>query len=126
MRSEVREAFFVASPNIIERLHLWIDDPDSERGRKIEHVLVRYISRMTGRATPFGLFAGISVGTTGGETRLLLAERERYQRHTRLDMDFLFKLTDAITRDPNLRKTLIFYPNKSLYRGGGRLRYVES
>ena len=67
-RPEVRDALFVAAPNVIERLHLWIEDPDGERGRKVEHVLVRYFSRMTGRATPFGLFAGISTGVIGDQT----------------------------------------------------------
>src|SRR5882724_4524035 len=36
-RPEVRDALFVASPNIMERFHLWTDDPDSERGRKVEN-----------------------------------------------------------------------------------------
>ena len=70
-RPEVRDALFVAAPNVIDRLHLWIEDPDSERGRKVEHVLVRYFSRMTGRATPFGLFAGISTGVIGDQTNLV-------------------------------------------------------
>jgi thiopeptide-type bacteriocin biosynthesis protein len=126
MQPEVRDALFVASPNIIERFHLWTDAPDSERGRKVEHVLVRYFSRMTGRPTPFGLFAGVSVGTIGGETRLLIEGRNRYQRHTRLDMEYLFALTDAIMHDPALRKALTFHPNNSLYRAAGRVRYVES
>jgi thiopeptide-type bacteriocin biosynthesis protein len=125
-RPAVRDALFVASPNIIERFHLWTDDPDSERGRKVEHVMVRYFSRMTGRATPFGLFAGVSVGTIGQQTQLLIAGSEHYQRHTRLDMDYLFALTDALGREPELRKLFTYYPNSSLYRAAGRVRYVES
>jgi lantibiotic biosynthesis protein len=125
-RPEVRDALFVASPNIIERLHLWIEDPDSERGRKVEHVLVRYFSRMTGRATPFGLFAGVTTGVIGDKTNLEIEERARYRRHTRLDMDYLFALVDAITRDPALRSGLKFYPNSSLFCAAGRVRYVES
>ncbi|HEY6119368.1 MAG TPA: lantibiotic dehydratase, partial [Pyrinomonadaceae bacterium] len=122
----VRDALFVASPNIIERFHLWTDEPDSERGRKVEHVLVRYFSRMTGRATPFGLFAGVSVGTIRHQTQLLTAGREKYQRHTRLDMDYLFALAEALGRDPELRSQLTYHPNSSLYRAAGRVRYVES
>src|SRR5262249_37995952 len=123
---EVREALFLASPNIIERFHLWIDDPDGERGRKIEHVLVRYFSRMTGRATPFGLFAGVSTGITGDETNLVLTAREHYRRQTRLSMDYLYALTDAITRDPRLRNDLTFRPNTSLYHAADRVHYVET
>jgi lantibiotic biosynthesis protein len=125
-RPAVRDALFVASPNIIERFHLWTEDPDSERGRKVEHVLVRYFSRMAGRATPFGLFAGVSTGQIGYETNLHLSARENYQRHTRLDMDYLCALTDAITSDPALRNNLDFHPNNSLYHAAGRVHYVES
>ena len=125
-RREVRDALFVASPNVIERFHLWTADPETERGRKVEHVLVRYFSRMTGRPTPFGLFAGCSVGATGAQTKLTIKGRGEYGRHTRLDMDYLDALVEWVTREPALRNALNFYPNNSLYRAAGRLRYVES
>ncbi|HSQ24012.1 MAG TPA: lantibiotic dehydratase [Pyrinomonadaceae bacterium] len=125
-RPEVRDGLFLASPNIIERFHFWTGDPNSERGRKVEHVLVRYFSRMTGRATPFGLFAGISSGVTGDQTNLALAERAAYRRSTQLNMDYLYALTDGITRDSELRRNLIFRPNTSLYRVADRVHYVES
>jgi thiopeptide-type bacteriocin biosynthesis protein len=125
-RPEVRDALFVASPNIIERFHLWTDDPTSERGRKVEHVLVRYFSRMTARPTPFGLFAGCSIGTIGNQTQLTIEGREHYGRHTRLDNDYLFALIGALTHDPSLRELFNYHPNDSLYRAAGRLRYVES
>lgn len=125
-RPEVRDGLFLASPNIIERFHLWTDDPNGERGRKIEHVLVRYFSRMTGRATPFGLFAGVSTGILGDETSLVLPARAQYRRQTRLSMDYLYALTDAITRDPTLRNNLTFRPNTSLYHAADRVHYVET
>lgn len=120
------QTLFLASPNIIERFHLWTDDPDSQRGRKVENVLVRYFSRMTGRATPFGLFAGVSTGVIGDKTNPVVAERSRYRRHTRLNMHYLCDLTDAITCDARLRNHLTFRPNNSLYRVADRVHYVES
>lgn len=126
MRPEVRDALFVASPNIIERFHLWTNDPTCGHGRKVEHALVRYFSRMTGRATPFGLFAGCSVGKITDQTRLEIQERAGYQRRTRLDMDYLVRLTDALGREPELRSLFVYQPNSSLYRVAGGLRYVES
>jgi len=125
-RPEVRDGLFLASPNIIERFHHWLNDPSSERGRKLEQVLVRYFSRMTGRATPFGLFAGVSTGIVGDETNLAVAKRAHYRRLTRLSTDYLCALTDAITRDPKLRNSLTFRPNNSLYHLADRLHYVES
>jgi thiopeptide-type bacteriocin biosynthesis protein len=124
-RPEVREALFVASPDLEDRLQVWLRNPDSDAGQKMERALVRYFARMAGRATPFGLFAGCSVGTLGPATRLTLAERRRYRRHTRLDMDYVVALTEALVREPGLRASLAFQPNTSLYCANGRVRYAE-
>src|SRR5262249_54202256 len=72
-RAEVRDALFVASPDLDEGLGHWACAPESDRGQKVERALVRYFQRMAGRATPFGLCSGCSVGTLDGETRLILA-----------------------------------------------------
>jgi thiopeptide-type bacteriocin biosynthesis protein len=124
-RPEVREALFLASPDLEERFALWLQEPEGEQGPKVERALVRYFARMAGRATPFGLFAGCSVGTVGAESRLALAGRPGYRRHTRLDMDYLVLLTDALARAPELRRGLTFGVNTSLYPARGRLRFLE-
>ena len=132
-RPEVREALFVASPSLEERLAHWLEAPDSERGQKVERALVRYVARMSGRPTPFGLFAGCSIGEIAepsaagstAETRLRVSERSTYQRHTRLDMDYVCALTAALAADPNVREVLEYTPNTSLYRVAGRMRYAE-
>jgi thiopeptide-type bacteriocin biosynthesis protein len=121
-RPEIREALFVASPSLDERLADWQAHP--ERGEKVERVVVRYLARMAGRPTPFGLFAGCSVGTIGRETRLLLARGAT--RHTRLDSDYLARLAEVIGRDPAGRRASTYRPNSSLYRAAGRLRYAEA
>jgi thiopeptide-type bacteriocin biosynthesis protein len=127
-RPEVREALFVASPSLYEALAAWEHAPDSERGRKAERSLVRYVARMCGRATPFGLFAGGAVGdiAPGAPTRLRLADLSTYRRHSRLDMDYLFALCEALASDEELRRRLRYRPNSTLYRAAGRLRYVEA
>jgi thiopeptide-type bacteriocin biosynthesis protein len=125
-RPEVREALFVASPHLEESLQIWAREPESERGKGIELAIARYFVRMAGRSTPFGLCAGCSVGTLGAQTQLVLQDRTRYQRHTRLDMDYLGALCTALARDLALRRVLSYRPNSSLYRAAGRVRYVES
>ncbi|MCI0409553.1 MAG: lantibiotic dehydratase family protein, partial [Acidobacteria bacterium] len=101
-RPEIREAIFIASPDLDESLEVWRRDPEGERGQRVERALVRYFVRMAGRPTPFGLFAGCSVGTLGDQTRLRLENRGQHRRYTRLDMDYLCTLTDALGRDPVL------------------------
>src|SRR5262245_41734103 len=125
MRPEVREALFVASPDLEGRFDLWLQEPEREEGQKMERALVRYFARMAGRATPFGLFAGCSVGTVGAERRVAVAGRAAYPAHTRLDMGYLVLLTDALAREPGLRPALAFGVNSSLYPARGRLRYCE-
>ncbi|WP_239470153.1 lantibiotic dehydratase [Archangium violaceum] len=125
-RPEVREALFLASPSLEESLGTWWEAPESERGQKVERTLVRYLSRMAGRATPFGLFAGCTMGELGARTRLVLGPLEEARRHTRLDMDYLFSLTETLASRPEWRRGLRFRPNSSLYRVAGRLRYAEA
>jgi len=121
-----REALFIAAPDLEEFFDIWVHEPDSKRGQRIELALVRYFLRMAGRATPFGLFAGCSVGSIADETRLVIDGQEKCRRHTRLDMDYLSVLAEELGREPALKKTLIYYPNSSLYRISRRVRYVES
>lgn len=125
-RPAMRDALFVASPSLTDALEAWQKEPDSERGRKVEPALVSYVSRAATRATPFGLFAGWTTGTTDAQTRLRLLAREQYRRHTRLDADYLWALAEAVERHPRLRKALVYEPNSSLYEAAGRLRLAEA
>ncbi len=121
-RPELREALYLASPQLCETLDAW----GTERARKWLPALVSYFERAASRPTPFGLFAGCSLGEIGERSCLQLDERRHYRRHTRLDMDYLSALVRALEADPSIRPRLSFRPNSSLYRAGGRLRYAES
>jgi thiopeptide-type bacteriocin biosynthesis protein len=125
-RPEVREAIFVASPELAGLIDGWTADLESAGAGRCERALVRYVSRMAGRATPFGLFAGVSVGTIGNETRLMLDARGGYRRTTRIDAGYLVDVVGGLVAEPEYRERLSFTPNPSLYRCGGRLRYVHS
>lgn len=129
-RPEVEEALFIASPSLFEALDLWRKDPDGKKGLRAERALVRYLLRMASRATPFGLFSGCSLGRVDldpeAPTRLTVGPRASYERHTRLDMDYLFALCEDLCRNPDFQSALLFRPNSSLYRAAGRLRYAEA
>lgn len=124
-RAAVREALFVASADLDHALKAWANDPGNEKGRRAEHTLVRYFARMASRCTPFGLFAGLSVGRVGPATRLQTAGSTSYRRHVRLDVNYLAGLAEAVVADPGLQSALRFRPNSSLYRTAGQLRYAE-
>ena len=80
-RPEVEEAIFLACPSFKDLLETWSSDPNSTKGVRAEVTLVRYFSRMAGRATPFGLLAGVSHGQIGSRTHLRLAGRNTKDIH---------------------------------------------
>lgn len=125
-RPVVIEALHIASPALVDALDEWRRDPDSKKGRRAEESLVRYAIRMAARATPFGMFAGCSVGRVGAVSRLQLAPQSSYRRHSRLDMGYLFSLAEELNADRDLRRSLRYRPSTSLYRAAGRLRYAEA
>ncbi len=125
-RPDVHEAIFVASPGLHQTIAKWRTAPTSPAGRRAELALVKYVARMAARATPFGLFSGVSPGKLGRDTRIELAPRAAYQRRTRLDNDYLFLLVDELTRAPAIRERVELRPNTSIYRIAGRLRYVAA
>jgi lantibiotic biosynthesis protein len=120
-----REAVLVASPSLLADLERWERAPDSKHGRKVERALVRYFLRMTHRCTPFGLFAGVSVGTLGADTRLHLAPPTAYRRSARLDFGYGNDVVEHFAGDPERRARMHFVPSTGMYRLGDRLRYAE-
>ena len=121
----VREAVFVASPSLDRAIEAWLAEGASPSALGVVDALVRYLARMAGRPTPFGLFSGCSVGTMADETHLELAAVSHYRRHTRLDTQYLAALTEALHDDAGLRATLSYRPSSGLYQVTGQLRYSE-
>jgi lantibiotic biosynthesis protein len=122
---DVAEALFVASPALADSVPVWLADPLGPRGQKVERSLVKYLTRMSTRATPFGLFSGCSPGRMADRTTFTVGPRASVRRHSRLDMDYLFALTESINRVPAFRRKLRFRPNDTLVALSGRYRYVE-
>lgn len=129
-RADVQEAIHLASPGLARSL-------DSDPGRRAgaELSLLRYLSRMAGRPTPFGLFAGWSLGETANlvrtrevevPTHIELLAQQRYRRHNTLDCGYLGDLAASLKSTQEVVQLLTYCPNPTLYEAAGRLRYVES
>jgi hypothetical protein len=118
-RPGVRGAISVASPDLLDAVD------NAELSAKVEAALIRYVSRMASRPTPFGLFAACGSGVIAARTCIRVPDRVHWRRHTRLDGDYL----DRIVRDRTcaLRQTVSYRATDSLYEAGaGRFRYVET
>lgn len=125
-RPEVREALFLASPELDEAVERWLADPDGERGQRVERAVMRYLARMAGRPTPFGLFAGWTVGEVraAAASQLELVSLREYRRHTRLDGGSVEALVEQLAASHAGRLPL--EPNRSLVRSGRELRVIAS
>src|SRR5258706_7480922 len=62
----------------------------------------------------------------GGRPALGLVGGPAPRRSTRLDMDYLWALAEAVERDPRLRGELDYRPNSSLCQAGDRLLFAEA
>lgn len=124
-RPDVQEALWLASPDLVQSLGPWWDDPESAKGRKLEQTLYRYLARMTARSTPFGAFAGCSTGEIADVTRLELCPITQYRRSTRLDMEYLCTLAGQIAANPERRGGLHFRGNTTLHLAAGKYHHVR-
>lgn len=125
-RPEVREALYLASPDLYDRLPAWEGATLGDRDRlRMTRALVRYFTRMASRPTPFGLFAGVGIGTIGQETRLEVSPRA-VSRRVHLDMGYLEALMVHLEKDPAVRAKVRYQANTSISQSAGRLHYVET
>ncbi|AKD55848.1 lantibiotic dehydratase [Spirosoma radiotolerans] len=116
-----QEALFYASPAVHTLLVDWLGGRLKPTDSFL-FTLYKYYIRMTTRSTPFGLFAGISLGAWG--TISDLQARPAVTRNVRLDMGLLSQLIGVINDLPIVRQQLLYKPNESLWVVGNTLRYV--
>jgi lantibiotic biosynthesis protein len=116
-----KEAIYIASPTLYKELLKYLNGEATDD--KVLLSLVRYLNRMATRCTPFGLFAGCTVGHITDKTNIVL--EGSFIRKTRLDMYYLCKLYDTLIDIPEIREEILFYPNTSLFQLGKNYRYIE-
>ncbi|WP_165026969.1 lantibiotic dehydratase family protein [Dysgonomonas sp. ZJ279] len=123
--SNFKESIYIGSPVLYKELSKYLQDQSTYKNDR-KHLfsgLYRYISRMSTRSTPFGLFAGCTVGVIAEETDIIL--EDSINRKTRLDMYYLCTLYDILVKKPGIKEKIAYYPNTSLYPVNKKYRYVE-
>lgn len=123
----IQEAIYLGSPVLHEEILKYLDSKmtDQKEIESLKYSVLRYLTRMSTRCTPFGLFAGFGVGCIEENTNITLNESNRNDRHTRLDMNYLCALSLDIAKIPVIKQAIRFYPNTSIYVYGEHLRFVE-
>ena len=122
-----KESLYLSSPELYTQLLKW-DDGSMDEPRKIERLqfsLLKYLTRISTRCTPFGLFASCTLGSFENKTNIQLSPISEYKRKTRFDMVYLSILSQNLVKEASVRDHLKFYPNSSMYKVGNQYRYVE-
>jgi len=126
--NEILEAIYLASPELHERIsQVNIKEiHNSAKHQKLTYAILKYITRIGTRATPFGLFAGTAIGNFGDTNNLKLKDRSFHVRRTRFDLSFVSKLSRNLMQIPKVKESLLYYNNTSIYKVGNQIRYVET
>ncbi|MFC2101112.1 lantibiotic dehydratase family protein [Bacteroidota bacterium] len=121
------QSLFLASPELYFEYNKWSISglKDKKKERRLLHAISKYYIRSCMRCTPFGLFAGLSVGTISNDNNIVLNTNENHNAHTRLDMNYLCSLIQDLEKKEEIRDQLKYFVNSSLYEIGKKIRYVE-
>lgn len=79
---------------------------------------------MCTRSTPFGLFAGITLGNIADKTSIILDEK--ITRKTRLDMYLLSRLHESLLKDDKIKQKIKYKLNSSIHVYKNKFRYIEA
>ncbi|PWS26107.1 hypothetical protein DHW03_15015 [Pedobacter yonginense] len=126
----MQESIFLASSELHQQLLRYLRK-ELENPKKIaalEESLIEYVLRMSTRCTPFGLFAGITVGHFDKSNVIRLAPSSQsgaLKRKLRLDHAVLTELVRYYDKIPAFRRKTKYMVNSSLYRVGNKYRYHE-
>jgi len=120
------EALYLASPDLFEQYESWTKGKLNSK-KKIESLkasVLKYTARISSRCTPFGLFAGCSVGEFNEYTDIKLNDMSSHKKSYHLDTILIIEILNVILDDKKLIDRIKFYPNNSLYRIGNQYRYI--
>ncbi len=126
--SLLREAIYLASPNLYKELFKWISQEkqfSKKEQQRLLNTFLKYFSRMSSRCTPFGLFSGVGLGIFGNENSTMCVNTSQKFRDTKLDMHFLGALSQHLLTIPKIKKNILFFPNSTINKIGKKIRYLE-
>ncbi len=123
----IQEAVYIATPELFNELLKYLEKglPVIKDEERFKYSITRYLSRMSTRCTPFGIFAGCSTGQIDDRTFISLSQIQNYKRHTRLDMNYLCALAQDIAKSTEVKRHIKYFCNTSIYQIGDKIRYVE-
>ena len=125
--ASIQEAIFLASSELHGQIESYVntDVVDKDKLERLIQTFLKYMIRASTRCTPYGLFAGVSIGDFSKKSDIGLKLLPYNERVTNLDMNYMSSLLSHVVGIENIKDQLLFYPNTSLYTIANQFRYVE-
>lgn len=125
----IKDHFFLnalntASPMLYGEF-IKLDEKAFCRNQKMVLTCIKYLTRLSTRCTPFGLFSGNLVVDNYQNSDCGISRSLHFDIHVRLDSNLYQMLYESIERDNELKPFVKFYCNTSLYEHNTSYRYVE-
>lgn len=117
----IKEAILVSSIPLYNELKRKHGIKDYKNKEKIISSLVKYLIRMTTRATPFGLFAGVGTGSFSNSTEINIMENKNNFKRTRPDMEWILGIIKNLEQEFSCLENLYLIKNKLAFQDGDRL-----
>ncbi|MDX6191268.1 lantibiotic dehydratase family protein [Flavobacterium sp. Fl-318] len=125
----IKEAINLASPELRQQLDKWAAEMPTlsqEKKTGLELSFLKYVARMSSRCTPFGLFAGCSVGSLHtAATHITLNSITEHTRFTQFDMQYWVAMLQDTAKRKKVAPHLKYFPNSSIYEIGDFFRFIE-
>ena len=120
---ELRDAVAMASEPLYAELMKFLANGPSSLSPKLSVTLYKYLVRMATRPTPFGLFAGISLGQIDGG-RSLFTLSGHVKPSFRFDMAFAAHLSRRALEHTDIGQHAAYVTNRSLITFDDHYRYM--
>lgn len=117
----IEEAITVASTDLQQALPNLYLEGEHKKTKQVSSSFFKYVSRMSTRATPFGLFAGVTKGQIGAKTKISLHGKDQFKKRTRPDMEWLLGIVNQLETNPVIYKQLTFQANDAIQQKANRL-----
>jgi thiopeptide-type bacteriocin biosynthesis protein len=124
-RPEIRDALYLASPDLLDAADRWLADDGREDDDRVGVALFRYLSRMATKPTPFGHLAGCTLGRVGSTTRHELVPRNHYRRCVRLAFGWLHEFAEHLAQCSPANLALRYEVTSTLERSGATHQWVK-
>lgn len=118
--NQVKNMLMVSSENMFNML-LNIENGKIKYNDTFESSLIKYLIRASTRATPFGLCAGIGIGSFGKKTSLCMNDTESLVE-VKVDNKWICNVTYQLENNKDILDKLSLKFNNNTYISGNRLK----